>query len=963
MKTDSDNTDSFSDENSDFGLFKKDSKFIYMPVKVNTIKIAALIDCGSSINIISNQFYTSIPQKCKSNIFPVNEKIILANNQSVSVIGKANIKIQVPQGKHWIISYILSHSSHPLILGTDYLTSKKIVLDFGELSAGTKSINIKSQKQISVDPQKEILVWGKAPNNLLYGQQGMCTNSAYIVKNGLWVAKAVVNVNKNRTVPLRIFNPTNDTIVIPRGKVLSVFHSFNSDFHLVNTCTGNSVQNVELQSDSFQSEAIFDSKFMSYFDIPDHLSDSQKRKLISCLEEHKDLFVTDENPELGYTDLVQHKICLKPDYKSKYQRPYRLTPDKKNILRDHLEELLRQGIIAPVEETEDIPITSPIVLVSKRIRNKSQDSSKSNSLTQFRFCCDFRFLNSQCQNFQYFLPDLNDLTESFSDRKPAFLTSIDLSSGFFQLPIASESQRFTAFNTCFGTYKFLRLPMGLSSAPASMQLLMDKVLTGLTFRSCLCYLDDVLITSETFEKHIEDLNEVFDRLQNAGLKLGPKKCQFAQKSCIFLGHLITKDGLQPPPDRVNAIKEYPAPTTVKELRRLIGLLNWFRKYIPNFSAEIEPLARLLKKSVRFRWTNEQESAFQRLKALLIDSPILAFPRYDIPFYLSVDSSSKGIGYMLYQRHPCENGEENIRVVRFGSKSLTKWQRSYGPTKLELLGMVTAVLDCSMYLRGNAFIVECDHQALKPLFQKQLKGAIYERWIAILQQFNFEVRYKPAREMQVPDALSRIPKETNNDGSESPDIIDPYFPYYSEDVGNIITPEGKTFSNLLKSDSSETELQLNNVNVCAMPIPTARMQLKDKNLDARMQLKDKNLDLEYDGDTEENDCPKLSRHKKRYTVRSNKNCIKVTPPKVHSDKELRILDKTLAEISENSKLNTVGETYNTDKELSDSVVQKENEVSTESTVALDQNTSPEYGSFEFIPEFKKPGLICQLYAPL
>ena len=217
------------------------------------------------------------------------------------------------------------------------------------------------------------------------------------------------------------------------------------------------------------------------------------------------------------------------------------------------------------------------------------------------------------------------------------------------------------------------------------------------------------------------MNEVFDRLQNAGLKLGPTKCQFAQKSCIFLGHLITKDSSQPPQDRLNAIKEYPSPTNVKELRRLIGLLNWFRKYIQNFSVEIEPLARLLKTSVRFRWTNEQESAFIRLKALLIDSPIIAFPRYDIPFYLSVDTSSKRIGYMLYQHHLYENNEEKIRVVRFGSKSLTKWQRSYGPTKLELLDMVTAVLDCSMYLRVNPFIVECEHQDLKPLFQKQLKG--------------------------------------------------------------------------------------------------------------------------------------------------------------------------------------------------------------------------------------------------
>ena len=177
---------------------------------------------------------------------------------------------------------------------------------------------------------------------------------------------------------------------------------------------------------------------MSNFELPKHLSNDEQRQISQFLIQYKDLFVTDENLRLGYTELVKHNICLKPDFKPKHQQPYRLSPDKKNVLRDHLDELLKQGIISPVQETEDIPITSPIVLVSKRTRPQSKITSmnKSTSLSQFRFCCDFRYLNSQCQDFRYSIPDLQDLTESFSDRKPVFLTSIDLSSGFFQLPIS-----------------------------------------------------------------------------------------------------------------------------------------------------------------------------------------------------------------------------------------------------------------------------------------------------------------------------------------------------------------------------------------------------------------------------------------------------------------------------------------------------------------------------------------------
>ena len=352
-------------------------------------------------------------------------------------------------------------------------------------------------------------------------------------------------------------------------------------------------------------------------------------------------------------------------------------------------------------------------------------------------------MNSQTQDFCYAIPSVEDLTESFTHKTPNYITGLDLSSGYFQMGISPDSSRFTAFNTCFGTYKFSRLPQGLKTSPNSFQFLMDKLMSGLSFKSVLCYLDDILVVSETFDEHIRDLQEVFDRLRQAGLKFSPHKCTFAQKKCVFLGHEISKDGLKPPSDRLDSIAEYPVPKNAKALKRYLGLMNWFKNYIPQYSAVANPLYKLLRRGEKFLWQSQHQAAFEKLKELLLNSEALAFPRYDLSFYLAVDSSSKGIGYMLYQLHPSENHSEIPRVVRFGSKSLSKWQQSYGPTKLELLGMVTSILDCASYLRGRKFIVECDHQALKPLFQKNLKGAIYERWLAILQSFNFEIRYKKA----------------------------------------------------------------------------------------------------------------------------------------------------------------------------------------------------------------------------
>ncbi|CAC5418267.1 unnamed protein product [Mytilus coruscus] len=358
----------------------------------------------------------------------------------------------------------------------------------------------------------------------------------------------------------------------------------------------------------------------------------------------------------------------------KHQQPYRLPPHKRKVLRHHLDELLKQGIIAPISEEENVPITSPIVLVTKRKRqNYAFQDEKDAALSQYRFCCDFRYLISCTEQFKYFIPNLQELTESFSQFVPNYISSIDLSSGFFQLGIDPDSSRYTAFNTCFGTYKFFRLPMGLSSSPASFQLLIDKVLPG-----------------------------------------------------------------------------------------------------PNFNAKISPLTRLLKKGQFFVCNVEQQSSFNDLKYALLNSKILAFPNYDLTFRLAVDTSSRGIGNMLYQMHPNVDGEEQPRVIRFGSKSLSRWEQSYGPRKLELLGMVVSIQDCADYLRGNKFVVECDHQALRPIFQKQFKGAIYD------------LQYKPAEQMQVADALSRCTRQ-NDEPVISPDEDDPFFPYVTERTGQIKLP--------------------------------------------------------------------------------------------------------------------------------------------------------------------------------
>ncbi|CAC5404740.1 unnamed protein product [Mytilus coruscus] len=237
-----------------------------------------------------------------------------------------------------------------------------------------------------------MIVWGKVHNDILHGMQGICTNHNYLFKLGVLTAKAVVSVNKDKLVPVKLFNSTSEIVDIQGVRLFAKFEILDNDSDLIAICIGNKdnpeVNNVQFSTEKCEDGELSGTKFFSYFDIPKHLSESEQGQLKGFLKSHDNIFVTDENPALGFTDVVQHKIILKPDFKPKYQRSYRLTPDKKQVLRDHLDHLLKQGIISPVGETEDIPITSPIVLVSKRAK-ESRNSQNSNFNQTVSLSSDF----------------------------------------------------------------------------------------------------------------------------------------------------------------------------------------------------------------------------------------------------------------------------------------------------------------------------------------------------------------------------------------------------------------------------------------------------------------------------------------------------------------------------------------------------------------------------------------------
>ena len=223
---------------------------------------------------------------------------------------------------------------------------------------------------------------------------------------------------------------------------------------------------------------------------------------------------------------------------------------------------------------------------------------------------------------------------------------------------------------------------------------MECVLQSLNWRIALIYLDDVLVYSRTFSDHLDHLCLVFDRFREAGLKLKPKKCHFGQKSVKFLGHVISKDGVQPDPDKIKAIKEYPVPRRVKDVRAFLGLANYYRKFVRDFSKIAGPLHDLTKKALKFRWTDECQAAFERLKSALIQAPILAHPDFTLPFDLYVDASDEALGMVLGQ---VQNGREV--VISYSGCKLLPAEKNYSVTEREALAVVAGIKYFQPYVYG------------------------------------------------------------------------------------------------------------------------------------------------------------------------------------------------------------------------------------------------------------------------
>lgn len=462
----------------------------------------------------------------------------------------------------------------------------------------------------------------------------------------------------------------------------------------------------------------------------EHELSPEERKMLKEAILHFDC-TSEQN--LGKTTLIEHEIELNEGGKMKDLPMYRYSP---KIWEKIQEELERWKKLQVIEECTS-EFASPLVPVKK-------------SNGKIRVCLDSRKINSVTRKDAY---PMRNMAEIFHRLKKAkYFSIVDLKDAYFQIPLKESSRNYTAFRTPKGLFRFRVVPFGLKNAPFTMNRLMNLAIGFDLEPHVFIYLDDIIIATETLAEHIKMLKEVAMRLKKAGLTISVEKSRFCRKQVRYLGYLLTENGLSIDAAKLEPILNYPRPKTIRDVRRLMGLMGFYQKFITRYSHVTSPITDLLKKSKKFKWNDEAENALNELKSILTSAPVLANPDYTRPFFIETDASQLAVGAALLQEF-----DEGKRIIGYFSKKLTNTQRKYSATEKECLAVLLAIENFRHYIEGSVFTVITDCKSLTWLFSLSATSANSRllRWALKLQSYDFTLQYRKGKDNVLADCLSRI----------------------------------------------------------------------------------------------------------------------------------------------------------------------------------------------------------------
>ena len=760
-----------------------------MKVKVGNQAVDCLLDTGAAICAISQHLLKQVAPG--AHIKPSHLTAIVGLcGERHSVLGMVELNFSCEGQSFTHYFHVFEHLHVKMLVGIDFLQKYNVNIRFGEVEipvtsteasgstvivatttiAGDHTNIVYPTHEVIIPPHSEVIVPAKVtefPNQTTVLLEPFLRLS----DSNLAGSKCISVVNNGRCV-YRLMNPTNLPVFLKPNQRLakasylsseSIF-SFDNDTE-AQVCSLGSDENSQKQN----NETILQDLGIN-LECAD-LSNEQKQKLINFLSRNKDMFAKDIS-EIGKTNLHTHTIYT-GQAKPVSTPPYRQTPQMRAELDRQLEEMKRHGII----EESTSPWHSPVVMVKK-------------PNNEWRFCVDYRKLNAVTEIMSFPIPHMSDVFDTLAESKAEVFSTLDLRSGFWQVPLDKSTKSKSAFITHSGVYEFNRLAFGMVNASMTFQSLMTKVLKNLNFKIALVYIDDVLVFSKDFDQHLHHLELVFTNLRKANLKLHPAKCKFATKQVKYLGHIVSKDGMKVNPENIAKILEAKSPCNQKQVKSVLGMTGYYRKFIKNYAKIAAPLHDLLKKDKKFCWSEEAEIAFKELKHKLVTAPILRYPQFDKEFVLSTDSSDFSIGYVLSQVH---DGKE--LPICYGGRALRNNELKWHITDKEGLALVEGIQHFRHYLANTKFTVFTDNVSVKYLQNiKDCQGRL-GRWSLLLQGYTFEIKHKPGSKNYTADYLSRQTyTDTKSSSPHSSDLAD--------HIGSIQTPKEFTEVTLVYPDEDE-----------------------------------------------------------------------------------------------------------------------------------------------------------------
>lgn len=471
----------------------------------------------------------------------------------------------------------------------------------------------------------------------------------------------------------------------------------------------------------------------------EHLNDEEFNKVKKLLNQNQDLFFK-EGDVLTATHEIVHEIITTTNIPT-FSKIYRYPRIHEEEIENQIRDMLKQGII----KESNSPYNSPLWVVPKKADNSGRK--------KWRVVIDYRKLNEVTVSDKFPIPNIEGTLDKLG--RAQYFSTLDLAKGFHQILVKDSDRKKTAFSTPFGHYEYIRMPFGLKNGPSTFQRLMNSVLREYINQICVVYLDDILIFSTSLEEHITNLRKIFNKIRSAGLKIQIDKCSFLCKETEYLGHVLTEKGIKPNPNKIAAIQTLKLPTTAKQIKSFLGITGYYRKFVKDYAKVAQPIVKYLKKDMRINMNDPSYiAAFEKLKELITNYPILRYPNMDKKFKLITDASNFAIGAVLTQDgHP----------ICYASRTLNDHEKNYATVEKELLAIVWGTKYFRPYLFGREFDLFTDHQPLKWLHSKNTGKDInprLQRWLLQLGEYDMKVEYIKGKENKVADFLSRVNIETN-----------------------------------------------------------------------------------------------------------------------------------------------------------------------------------------------------------